>query len=71
MRFCFYGTSIIASDDDEYLNSDNPLWKKIYYSLSSDSPYFLNLNPNDGCVRIAPYYRIKYESVEIFKYSVS
>ena len=68
IRFCFYGAPIVATDDDEDRNEHRV--STIYYSLSQDSPHFLDIDPEDGCVKIASYYNIRYDAPEMIKYSV-
>lgn len=69
IRFCFYGANPTATDDDNVSGSD-PRLSQIVYSLSSDSPYYIDINSYDGCVKIAPAYILDYSVVKIIKYSV-
>ncbi len=39
--------------------------------MSSDSPFYLDINPYDGCVKLAQSYRLTYDENKIIKYSVS
>ncbi len=68
MRFCFYGPNQIVTDPDGTLNS-SPL-STVIFTLSSDSPSYLAIDPTDGCVKIASYYEFDYTINNRIQYSV-
>jgi hypothetical protein len=58
-------------DNDTTITTNDDRLKQIIYALSQDSPYYLEINPYDGCVKISTAYRLSFSKIEIIKYSVS
>lgn len=67
IRFCFYGANPIATS---YNTNSNSFYNQILYSLLADSPYYLYINPLDGCVKILPSFNLKDNNLKYIKYSV-
>lgn len=49
----------------------NPNSNKIYYSLMPDTPSYLYINPDDGCVKILPWLKLADLSPPVIRYSVT
>jgi len=70
-KFCFYGANPLVINNINTDSASSSFYNQLFFSLVSNSPSYLYINKNDGCVRILPSFDLNNLKSSFIEYSVN